>query len=130
MEKPDWVQPGAVVAIVSGGWRSTVVLDTITKVLARDVVLASGERFAGSKYSPDDIRQRGWSNGTYPAPRLRPVDHPEVLAVQEQQARDRAEGKVTGAYDMWRRNRTLTNAGELIRATEAWVALQPQEVTS
>jgi hypothetical protein len=121
------VIPGAVVAVVAGGWRGTVHLDTITKVLARDVVLASGDRFV---MRGNELRKLGHKSSYYVAPRLLPVDHPTVLEIQEEQRRDRARGKVNAAHDSWRRNPTLTNAGELIRATEAWVALQPQEVSS
>lgn len=130
-DKPEWVVPGAKVAVVS--WHShggNTRLDVIDRVLARDVVLASGRRFAASKYNPEKFSELGGGSTWHNAPDLYPADHPQVLKIQEQENRDRAESKAISAYDHWRRDRNLTNAGELIRAIEAWVALQPQEVSS
>lgn len=96
MTRPDWLVPGAKVAVVTDGRLvATVEHTTISRVLKRDVVLANGDRFNA------DRRQR--SSGTWgPTTYLLPPDDPRVERAQEQAIRERTSHAVENAMRSWR----------------------------
>jgi hypothetical protein len=129
----EWVKPGAKVAVwVSSGWggRGNVThYDEIDRVLKRDIVLKGGRRF----YFRNDYSQEAIEKGTarsYRTDYLYPIDHIKVRDYETGQQESASRSNVERIYDAWRRQPTVDAAGTLIRAVEAWVALQPQGVSS
>lgn len=96
-ERPDWMVPGAEVAIISsrGFAAGTANLEftTIERVLKRDVVLSNKERFNAN--SP--WRSRGAWDGRV---ELLPADHPRVIAAQVANDRDQRAHGVENALDI------------------------------
>lgn len=120
-DRPDWVQPGQRVAIISDGWRGSVSFDTITRILKRDIVLESGRRFA-ERFG--DIRELGRSNSYYRAARLALPEDEAVLAIQQELRVASARSATAAAYDTWWRNPSVEKADALSAAVTAWVELQ------
>lgn len=117
-ERPEWLEVGARVAIVSSGqtWES-VAFDTVDRILKRDVVLASGRRFSETYGGYDE---RGRSGSYTRAPRLMAADAPAVAAIRTKNAQAAARNRVTVAHDQWRKSSTVEAAGALLAAIHAW----------
>ena len=89
MARPDWMVPGADVAVLSGNHRTqSVRLTKIDRVLKRDVVLTNGERFRA------DHPTRSSGGAWYGNDDLLPADHPRVLAARERMSFERARNSL------------------------------------
>jgi hypothetical protein len=114
-DRPEWLKPGTKVAVLStSAFSEHVTYASIDRVLTRDVVLDSGDRFNA------DIRSK--RSGTQWAGRtdyLLLPDDPKVLAAQERiRFRDR-RSRLLGVIELARREvRDAQNDEALQRAAD------------
>ena len=89
MTRPEWMVPGADVAVLTSGHRTqSVRLTKIDRVLKRDVVLANGERFNAD--CPTRRRGGAWDGNDD----LLPADDPRVLAARKRISFERARNSL------------------------------------
>lgn len=129
-----WLTVGAKVAIVSRGMSGSCIAveTTVVKLTKRDIVLANGDRFRHNNQVPVE-RDLAHGLGCYSrwvkggsgtrTQSLRFVEDPIVLRVSKEVRKSVAAGRVSTAFDAWRRTPTFATAEDLRACIENWEAL-------
>lgn len=123
---PDWVKPGAAVAVITSARHTrhdSVKKTTIEKVGKRDIVLANGERFNvndawhdgnGERYIQRRSRD-AWSASTF----LYSIDAERVQKALAWQRRDSVRGTIKTDLDDWVLSGDPVQLEGMIRQLEA-----------
>jgi hypothetical protein len=115
---PDWLTPGARVAIIHH--RRNVEFDTVDRVLKSQVVLTSGRRFSSKKRSAA-FSEVGYRGDTWnPAPTLASPDDPRVVKILQLDRARAIQDAVNTAATAWRITPTQDHADALIDAIGVW----------
>jgi hypothetical protein len=117
--KPDWLVEGAEVAVIRYGNIARVTRTRVKKIVDKTFSLEGTTAW----FRIADLRHNepgSWGAASW----VRPLDDPEVKALQAEQRRRSLENRADSFYKDWARTRTESGRQALIEALEA---LTPEE---
>jgi hypothetical protein len=118
MKRPDWMVPGAEVAILTTRNRAaSVKFTTIDRVLKRDLVLTNGDRFNADRPSK---RSGGTWDGRWSE--VIPADDPRVVDVLEHKAFEQQRRELRELMAGW--SMSLKDAGDQGELTALWLEMR------
>jgi hypothetical protein len=128
-DRPEWLEQGAEVGVISGGYAQTATTETVERFTKTQVVLTNGDR-----YSLNGLERRVGGRGAMGATAtLVPLDDPRFRRMLAQQSANRCAARVWEEQRRWSGVVTKAQADAALKEAEAlvdWLRMLRDEAKS